>query len=213
MAGKRGRNGKQSAAERALKARAARSRADWARRHPERAAAERALRKARAEIDERWGHKRGGTPATLEQAHRPGAIARLHLSGALSDDQLAWAAEIFTVAEALGSDVRVRIARYDMRVDGAGGARAHQERLGWVWMEAAYSRWRAAAGPVWSALALDMIVRDRPLTRVARAHAISARRARCVLTDALNLWDICYREARHEIDDEALIAAEAAVDR
>ncbi len=210
MAGPKKR-GKKSATERILTTAAARSRAAWAQRHPQRAAAERALRKARAEILDRWGHKRGGTPETLEQAHRPGAIARLHLSGAISDDQLAWATEIFAVAEALARDVGVTIARYDMRVDGGGRARGDGERLGWIWMEAAYSRWRAQCWPVAAALALDMIVRDRPLTIAARAHSMSARRARRELTDALDLWDACYRAVRREIDAGAVEDALAAI--
>lgn len=198
-----------SAAERALSAQAKRICADWSRRHPERAAAERAMHKARKTRQERWGHKRGGTPETLEHAARPGAIARLHLSGAISDDQLAWAAEICTVADALGRDVAVRTARYDMRVDGAGNRDLHGERLGWVRMEAAYSQWRMQAGPIYSALALDMIVRDRSLNSTARAYGRSARRARRMLCAALDLWDICHREARRDIDEKALRDAEA----
>jgi hypothetical protein len=187
-------------------------RAAWARRHPKLAAEERAFRKGRAELLGRWDHKRNGTPETHDHASRTrqGAIARLHLSGAIDDDQLAWSTEIAMVAEAIGADVSVRTASLETRVDRSPHGKAFYERLGWVWMEAGYSRWRAETG-IWSALVLDIIVHDMGVTIAARLHGVHVRRARRELVAALERWDRCYWSARNAIDEGDLIAAHAGL--
>jgi hypothetical protein len=113
------------------------------RRHPELAASERALRKGRAELLDNWKHKNEGTPETHEHASRrnQGALARLYQSGAIDAEQLAAAVEIALVHERIGSDVAVKTASLETRVDvtriGDGG---FYERLGQVRREMAYTR-------------------------------------------------------------------------
>lgn len=190
------------------------NRRDWARRHPQRAIDERGLRKARVQMLDRWGHKNAGTAETHE-AHsqqRPGAIARLHASGYLNDDELAWSQEIATAAARIMADALVRTASMETRVDGGnrrnGGA--FFEALGAVWGEMAYSRWRALLGAR-AAIVLDVVVHDIGLARAAQAHGMHARRARRLLTDALLLWAGIHRAVRDEVSAADLAAAQAAI--
>lgn len=197
--------------QRLLAERQAASRAAWARRHPDAAAAERALRKNRADYLERWKHKNEGTPETHEQASRrnQGALARLYQSGAIDAEQLGAAVEIATVAEKIGSDVSVRTASLETRVDttrlGDGG---FYERLGQVRREAAYTRWRHALPQ--PAPVLDMLIGDPVgFTAVAARYRMHNRRAKQLLINALDLWPHILGAVCKEIDDKALMAMHA----
>lgn len=182
----------------------------WAKRHPALAAAERALRKERAQITARFSHKNNGTPETHAHANRAGALARLHLTGAIDDDQLASSAEIARVAIRIGSDVAVRTARLEMRVGGTAHGSAFWEALGAVRAEVAYTRWRTqlrgCAAPV-----LDMIVGDEGVTAVAKQYRMTVERAKAMLVEALDLWPDIHCEARKEIDPATLAAAQAGL--
>ena len=187
-------------------------RSDWARRHPARAAEERAFITGRAELLTRWGHKNAGTAETHE-AHsrsRAGAIARLHASGYLNDDELAWAQEIAAAAARIMADALVRTASLETRVDGSRRGDAFFEALGSVWSEMAYSRWRAALGPK-AALVLDIVVHDVGLARAAGEHGMHARRARRLLSDALALWARVHRDVREDVTPADLLAAQAGL--
>ncbi len=176
------------------------------------AQAQRQLRKQRAQLLERWRHKNEGTPETHE-AHarrRPGAIARLHASGYLNDDELAWAQQIAAVVEKITADASVRTASLETRVDSSRHGDAFFEALGAVWNEMAYSRWRRELG-AHGAVVLDIVVRDVGLARAAGAHGMHVRRARRVLTDALALWARIHGTVRGEVTEADLLAAHAGI--
>jgi hypothetical protein len=129
-----------------------------------------------------WKHKNEGTPETHERASRrnQGALARLYQSGAIDAEQLAAAVEIALVHERIGSDVAVKTASLETRVDvtriGDGG---FYERLGQVRREMAYTRGDRscrAARPV-----LDMIAGEQrpgsPSPRAATGCTTARRKA------------------------------------
>ncbi|MFB0875477.1 MULTISPECIES: hypothetical protein [unclassified Sphingobium] len=184
----------------------------WAWRHPDRAIEERRLRKARAELIDRWRHKNAGTPETHEanRQRRPGAIARLHASGHLTDDEMAWAEHIAVAAEQIMAGVATRTCSLETRVDMSRHGDAFFEALGAVWREMAYSRWRSAMGPS-AALVLDIVVHDVGLARAAAAHHIHVRRARRLLTDALHLWARVHGAVRKDVTAADLVAAHAGL--
>ncbi|WP_328277719.1 hypothetical protein [Sphingobium sp.] len=173
---------------------------------------QRALRKARAELLDRWHHKNAGTPETHEanRQRRPGAIARLHASGYLTDDEKAWAEHIQAAAEQIMKGVATRTCSLETRVDASRHGDAFFEALGAVWREMAYSRWRTAVGPS-AALVLDIVVHDVGLARAAGTHRMHVRRARRTLTDALHLWARIHGAVRKEVTAADLVAAHAGL--
>lgn len=190
---------------------AERSKRAWALRHPARAIEERGFRKAHAELLDRWHHKNAGTPETHEahRRRRPGAIARLHASGHLSDDELAWSQEIAAAAARIMIDAMVRTCSLETRVDvsrhGDGG-----EAIGAVWSEMAYSRWRERVGKD-AAFVLDMVVHDVGLVCAADAHGMTVPRGRKTLIDALHLWREIHMGVRREVTEADLLAAQAGI--
>lgn len=168
------------------------------------------------QLRERWSHKAKGTPETHDKhaaaMSRPGAIARLHGSGAIDDNQLAWAEEIAAVAELIQSDVTIRTARLDMRVDGGGrGCEPVAEGIGRVRREMAYTRWRLML-PYPKRLVLDMILGDAiGFTIAARRHGVHWRKARRYLIDALDRWPECLDWAFKQVDAAELAAAQAGL--
>lgn len=174
---------------REIDSRAEANRLAWARRHPARAAEERKLRKALAHAEQAFRHKVNGTVETHARAARArqGAIARLHHSGAINDEQLAAAALVTWVYDRIARDVTVRTASMETRVDSSPHGKACQENLWAVRMEIAYSHWRgllgASAGPT-----LDVIIYDRGLVDAAASASMSARRLRRLVGEALTLW-------------------------
>jgi hypothetical protein len=196
--------------QRQLDERRAEIRTAWARLHPEIASAERALRKARAELVDRWKHKNEGTPETHEQASRrnQGALVQLYKSGTLDAEQLAAAVEIALVAERIGRDVAVRSASLETRVDNGGGDGGFFERLGQVRREVAYTEWRQqlpCPAPV-----LDMLVGEPVgFTVVAKRYRMHNRRARRLLLHALDLWPEVLGRAFKQVDERDLARAHA----
>ncbi len=190
---------------------AERSKRAWAQRHPARAIEERGFRKSRAELLDRWHHKNAGTPETHEahRRRRAGAIARLHASGYLSDDELAWSQEIAAAVERIMTDAQMRTCSLETRVDvsrhGDGG-----EAIGAVWSEMAYSRWREKIGKD-AAFVLDMVVHDVGLVRAADAHSMTVTRGRKTLIDALHLWREIFMGVRREVTEADLLAAQAGI--
>lgn len=174
---------------------------------------QRRLRKQRAAMLKRWSHKREGTPETHE-AHsqrRAGAIARLHASGLLDDDEVAWSQEIAAAAERIMAEAQVRTASLETRVDTSRHGDAFFEALGAVRREMAYSRWRAQLLPKVAALALDVILHDVGLSRAAAAHGMHVRRARRLLVEALHHWAHVHRDVRKEVSAADLVAAHAGL--
>lgn len=183
----------------------------WARRHPRQASEERQLRKTRVETIARWKHKNEGTPETHEQHRRrsDGALARLYQSGAIDADQLASAVEIAAIVSLIGSDVQVKTASLETRVDVTRiGDSGFFERLGQVRREIAYTGWRAALG-MRAAAVLEMIAGDEGYASVAARHGMGARRAKALLLAALDLWPDAVRSAARSVDERDLAAAHA----
>ena len=146
----------------------------------------------RVQMRERWSHKREGTPETHEhaaiEASRPGALARLVATGALDAHQLAAAEEIALAYQRTVADVTVRTAKWDARCSGGRrGELGAIEGVAAARLDLAYSAWRHDAG-VHAAMLLAIIVDDIGLTATARASRMSVRRARTVLTTALDRW-------------------------
>lgn len=174
---------------REIESRAEANRLAWARRHPGRAAEERKLRKAQVHAEQAFRHKANGTVETHARAARTrqGAIARLHQSGAIDDEQLAAAALVTWVYDRIARDVTVRTASMETRVDRSPHGKATREALWVMEMELAYSRWRtmlgAKAGPV-----LDVIIHDRGLVDVATDASMGPPRLRRMVADALTSW-------------------------
>ena len=152
----------------------------------------------RVALRERWSHKQG-TPETLEHVdqtrRRPGSLARLYESGAIDKDQLAAADQIAEAYRTITSDVSVRTASFETRLDGSAHGRVEQLQLGRVHADLSYTWWRAALGACAEPL-LEVIVHDVGLTIVARHICMSMPRARRMLTDALNLWSTARRRTR-----------------
>ncbi|NJC33879.1 hypothetical protein GGR88_001353 [Sphingomonas jejuensis] len=140
---------------------------------------------------EAWSHKAQGTPETHAhaeaEARRDGALARLHVTGAIDAHQLAAAAEIALAHQALTADVAVRTAKLEPRSTGGGPDAASAERIAAVIRDRAYSDWRAAVAPH-AAMLLTIIVDDIGVTIAARRSRMSNRRARAILVSALNRW-------------------------
>lgn len=162
-------------------------------------------------LRETWSHKQG-TPQTLEHASgtQQGALARLHLSGAIDAEQLASAAMIAGVAERIAHDVTVRTASFDSRVETNRMGDGFWEALGAVRPEVAYTRWRSQLRGS-GAIVLDMIVENIGLTIAAKRHRIHNRRARHLLIDAPDAWPKYLGEARKEVDAATLVAAHAGI--
>jgi hypothetical protein len=186
--------------------------ASYAARHPEKAAAERALRKEQHATAARWDHKRHGTPETHEHASRQaqGSLHMLYVRGVIDQFELADADVIAAIAAKIGAELTIRTVSLETRVDAsprAGGA--FYEALGAVRAEMAYGRWRAAlpqAQPV-----LAMIVGDMGISAAAARHNISARRARRLLIEALDMWPNFYADAVKRVDAGDLAAMHAGL--
>lgn len=196
------------------KARAERRRrrdAAFAARHPDKAREERELRKANRAVRANFGHKVNGTPETHAKARvDDGALARLYRSGAIDAHQLADACEIRAIAQRIGADVAIGTVSLETRVDQSRRFDGtFYEKLGAVRAEVAYGRWRA-----WlhnPAVVLAMIVDDVPYSQAARRFRMRAAKAKAMLISALDAWPDFQRDARDEIDERRLRAAEAAI--
>lgn len=216
-AGKRKAKGKQaSAVERMMADQRRRISAAYAECHPERAAEERALRKAHAAAQGKFGHKRNGTVETHAAAAtmRQGALARLHRSGAISNDQLGWALEIQAEHERIDAAVGFCGASLETRVDISRNCdAAFFETLGAVRRAMAYTRWRNSLSMLCSPCltgaqhVLEMVVADLGVTWGARRLRMSVRRARKVLIDALDMWPSILRDVSNGVDEQDLLLA------
>ncbi|MEM6907190.1 MAG: hypothetical protein AAF494_00805 [Pseudomonadota bacterium] len=184
----------------------------FAHRHPAVAADERALRKTQAGLHDRYGHRRGGTPETLEKASRvqQGSLARLFMGGHISVDQLAWSAEIRAIAERIGRDVGIGTVSLETRVDCGNSGRARLvESLGRVRAEVAYTHWRAQLEQPRPVLAL--IVDDVSVRAVGRTYRMRDESARGLLREALDAWPDHCTDARDRITQDDLTEMEAVL--
>lgn len=183
----------------------------WARRHPELATELRGMRKERAQLLQRYGKAHDGTPETLAHAAtlttREGSLARMWREGSLSDEQLGSAVAIARVHARIGADVAIATASLETRIDGGRlGPERFFEKLGAVRAEVAYTRWRSAIGAN-VALVLDIVGGTDGLVAAAQHHRMGHRKARRILTDALDRWPAILGAVAREVDDDAVIAA------
>lgn len=162
----------------------------------------------------RWSHKNEGTAETHDHASRThqGALARLHLAGQISIDELAWAVEIAMVAESIERDVAVRVISYEPRIDCSASAKNSMvEGIARVRREVAYTYWRERIPQPKRAI-LDMIVGEpKAFSAVAREYRMGKGRARQLLIDAINLWPGAMDRAEKDVDDATLAAAYAGL--
>lgn len=153
------------------------------------------------------------TPETRARAQAvcQGALARLHVAGTISIEQLGAAMEIADVAEQICAGIGVRTVSWETRVETSrAGDAAFWESLGRVRREMAYSRWRAAL-PQPAAPVLAMIIEDCGIHEAARRFGMHRRRARRLLLAALDLWQPLIRQACDEVDPASLAAAHAGL--
>lgn len=184
--------------------------------HGHKAQVERELAAQHSRAGAMYGHRRNGTVETHQAAavQRQGALARLHRSGAISNDQLGWALEIQAEHERIDADVMVRSASLETRIDlSVCQDAAFFESLGRVRRAMAYSRWRrelptVCAGCLTGAQhVLAMVVDDLGVTWAARRLRMSVRRTRKVLLDALDLWPSVLEDVRGQVDERDLLLA------
>ena len=175
---------------------------------------DKAIREALAERDREWAFKRHATSATMAEANRPGRLARLCSDGVISPDQLEAARQIDDAYEAAVRDVTPRTASFETRIDaGQRGDGTFFEALGAVRREQAYDDWRAAMAkraPIGAVLAM-IVAEPRGYSVVAKQFRMSARRAKAVLIEALDLWPRCHADARRRISAAHLVAFQAGL--
>lgn len=150
------------------------------------------------QLRERWSHKTVGTPETWESAERThqGALAQLYKNGTIDNEQLEWAAEIANVHRSIESDVAVRVASLEARVDNSGRGGHVEEGIRRVRMHLAYTYWREQL-PAPKRLVLDMIVGDAiGFTVAAKRYRVHNRKAKRLLIEAINRWPECLRRAK-----------------
>lgn len=148
-----------------------------------------------------------GTPETQSKAHR-GALAQLHVNGVIDREQLEWADEIASAADAILADVKVGVASLEARVD-------ESKLFGGKVLESLRAARRAVAYNHWLTLiprpqdaVLDMLTRDQiGYTLAARRYRMDHRKAKGLLLRALNLWPSCADYAARFVTREALTAA------
>ena len=187
-------------------------RGDFAARHPDRARQERRFKDDRRAATKDFGHKRNGTVETLQKASRTrqGAIARMYEAGHLTIDQLAAAVSIRDVFTRIASDVHPSTASWETRVDQSrSGAGTFHEALSTVRAEVAYSRWRNDLQR--PAIVLAMVCDDQGYSVAARQFGMRPEKARALLIDALDLWPHYVGRACDEVDEAALLAAQAGI--
>lgn len=160
------------------------------------------------QVRESWSHKAYGTPETWERAlnTHDGALAQLHRNGTIDKDQLEWAAQIANVYRSLESDVGVKVASLEARVDQSRSGGQAIEGVYRARMHLAYGYWRARL-PAPKQLVLDMVVGDAVGYSVAaRVHRVHKRKAKRFLLDALNSWPACVAHAFSVVDHDMVAA-------
>jgi hypothetical protein len=168
---------------------------------------------AAVSIREAWSHKMNGTAQTHEHAARThaDALAQLHANGSINNEQLEWTAQIANVHRSIESDVGVKVASLEARVDTTSRPAVIAERIHRVRMHRAYGFWRDML-PAPKALVLDMIVGDAiGYTVAARRHRVHNRKAKRLLLDAIDRWPLCVAHAFSIIDQPMVDAMNQAL--
>lgn len=149
-------------------------------------------------------HAESFTRATVHRIRQASSLRKLFDDRQLTDAQYYAAVEIAHVAEAIERNVAVRCASLESRVDCSGSARnILVERLGYVRMEATYTKWRTSIA-VPRRMIVDMVLEDRSLFATARVYRVGWPKAKRMLGNALDHWNDLMERARRDIDQEDL---------
>jgi hypothetical protein len=149
---------------------------------------------------ERWAFKKG-SPETLDAlgTHSDG-LDQLERNGTITKDERECAAQIANVHRSIESDVGVKGASLEARVDNSARPPVVAERIHRVRMHRAYTFWRQLL-PAPKALVLDMIVGDTlGYTVAARRHRCHKRKAKRLLVEAIRRWPACVAAAFSVVD-------------
>nr|WP_302054066.1 hypothetical protein [Sphingomonas tagetis] len=162
------------------------------------------------QLREKWSHKAVGTPETWEQdGKHTDALIQMEKNGTITKEQVEHAAQIANVHRSIESDVAVKVASLEARVDSSRRGGAVAERIHRVRMHHAYTIWRQTL-PLPRELTLDMIVGEEGYTVVARRYRVHNRKARRLLIVALDRWPLCVASAFSAIDQETVDAMNEA---
>lgn len=142
-----------------------------------------------AKYDERLVmHVETMTLARTRRNTSQNSIELMFNKGSIDKDQYEAAMQIRGAIELIESDVSVRGASLEARVDNSGSAKGLlYERLAIVCAEMTYTQWRAKL-PMPKALVIDMIRNDQPMFNTARSHKMGWPKARKRLFNALDEW-------------------------
>lgn len=160
---------------------------------------------------ELFDHGRG-TPETNanREIHHHDCLLQLERNGTIDKEQLEWAAEIANVHRSIESDVAIKIASFETRVDQSKRGPLIAEGVYRVRMHVAYTIWRSQL-PAPKQLVLDMIVGDAiGYTVAARRHRVHNRKAKAQLLAALNRWPDCVSCAFRSVSKDEVDRANAA---
>lgn len=142
-------------------------------------------------LREAWSHKAQGTPETHQAAQaakqRPGALTRLHASGAIDRDQLDAADQIREAYRTVTADVPCKTASWDIRTGGGAHGAADLPLLTVIENGFRFDWWYLTVGQPAPAI-LAIVVEDVGLTIVAARYGMATRRLRELLVSALDLW-------------------------
>lgn len=163
-------------------------------------------------LRERWSHKTQGTVQTWNAAEgtHQGALAQLHKNGTINGEQLEWAAQIANVHRSIESDVAVKVASLEARIDQSGRPPVIGERIHRVRMHRAYGFWRDML-PAPKSLVLDMIVGDTiGYTVAATRYRVHKRKAKRLLLEAIQRWPLSVAHAFSVVDQPTVDAMNMA---
>ena len=137
------------------------------------------------------------------------ALAYMRDQGSITDDQFYSAQQIAQIAESIEKQVALGCASMEARVDCSRSAKdALTESLYRVRAEAAYTEWRSKL-PLPRRMVIDMVTKDAGLSAIAAEHNMGWRKARAILTEALDRWPEIYGRVVKAIDQEDLDAQHA----
>ena len=149
-----------------------------------------------------WHEGKAGAKSYVRKSRS--ALAYMRERGNLSDEQFYSAQRIAEIAEMIERSVAVGCASLEARVDCSGSARdALNESLYRVRAEGAYTEWRSKL-PVPRRMVIDMVTKDAGLAFIAAEHNMGWKRAREILTDALDAWPGILAKYVKVIDQEDL---------
>jgi hypothetical protein len=167
------------------------------------------------QLREAWSHKQFGTPETWEHAEKThtDCLVQLERNGSIDKEQLEWAAQIANVYRSLESDVAIKVASLEARVDQSRRATAAVEGVRRVRLHLAYGYWRDQL-PDPKQMILDMIVGD-PIgyTVAAKRYGVHNRKAKRLLIAAIDSWPECVDRAHRLYSADEIKTAQAGLEK